>query len=71
MAQTKPPCFGDEHTGECLECAWFTACAEETAVCVWCNGSGEGQYDGTRCHHCHAPKPKDEDWADFKGRYDD
>jgi len=21
-------------------------------MCGYCNGSGEGQYDGTRCSHC-------------------
>jgi DnaJ-class molecular chaperone len=21
-------------------------------ICAACNGSGEGQYDGTRCSHC-------------------
>jgi hypothetical protein len=22
-------------------------------ICSQCNGSGEGQYDGTKCHRCH------------------
>lgn len=22
-------------------------------ICVNCNGSGEGMYDGTTCHYCH------------------
>jgi len=21
-------------------------------LCSWCNGSGEGQYDGSRCQKC-------------------
>ena len=21
-------------------------------ICAYCNGSGEGMYDGTRCWHC-------------------
>ena len=25
---------------------------DETAICIACNGSGEGQYDGTRCRSC-------------------
>lgn len=24
----------------------------EAGYCVHCDGSGEGQYDGTRCHWC-------------------
>ena len=58
MTSSKPDCFGEEHTGACDDCHWFTACAEATAVpleddiCGQCNGSGEGQYDGTRCYRC-------------------
>ena len=26
---------------------------EEDELCTACNGSGEGQYDGTRCSYCH------------------
>lgn len=26
---------------------------EECSICSDCNGSGEGQYDGTRCHYCN------------------
>jgi RecJ-like exonuclease len=26
---------------------------EEDLICSDCNGSGEGQYDGTICHTCH------------------
>ena len=25
---------------------------DEAAICIACNGSGEGQYDGTRCRSC-------------------
>lgn len=25
---------------------------DETAICIACNGSGEGMYDGTRCRSC-------------------
>lgn len=25
---------------------------EEELICPWCNGSGEGQNDGTTCTHC-------------------
>ena len=25
---------------------------EEEYICGWCNGSGEGLYDGSSCHHC-------------------
>ena len=25
----------------------------EPGLCGACNGSGEGQYDGTRCSYCH------------------
>lgn len=25
---------------------------DEDEICSECNGSGEGQYDGTRCQHC-------------------
>lgn len=25
---------------------------DEELLCVDCNGSGEGQHDGTRCHYC-------------------
>lgn len=25
---------------------------DEPTLCAACNGSGEGQYDGTRCYHC-------------------
>lgn len=44
-------------------------------ICSVCNGSGEGQYDGTRCPHCRgsgvepcATDPENydipEDWGD-------
>ncbi len=26
--------------------------AEEDGICVYCSGSGEGQYDGTTCRSC-------------------
>ena len=26
---------------------------EDNNICSACNGSGEGMYDGTRCHYCH------------------
>ena len=26
---------------------------DEPEICQYCNGSGEGMYDGTRCSHCH------------------
>ena len=25
---------------------------EEEEICLACNGSGEGMYDGSRCYHC-------------------
>lgn len=25
---------------------------DEAAICIACNGSGEGMYDGTRCRSC-------------------
>ena len=25
---------------------------EDDEICHWCNGSGEGMYDGSRCGHC-------------------
>lgn len=25
----------------------------EECICSYCDGTGEGQYDGTRCHACH------------------
>lgn len=36
---------------------WLRAGAEqaqpEELTCCACNGSGEGQHDGTSCHWCH------------------
>lgn len=26
--------------------------SEDAGICPHCNGSGEGQYDGTRCRWC-------------------
>jgi hypothetical protein len=26
--------------------------SEEPGICPACNGSGEGQHEGSRCHHC-------------------
>lgn len=38
---------------------------QEDVVCGTCNGSGEGMYDGTRCHHCRGgglePKERDDE----------
>lgn len=34
------------------EAAIFEEAEEDDDICVSCNGSGEGQYDGTRCSWC-------------------
>lgn len=33
-------------------------------LCPACNGSGEGQYDGTRCHHCNGRGTEPQDSTD-------
>lgn len=40
---------------------------DEGEICVQCNGSGEGHYEGTRCWHCNGkgvelPKYEDDPW---------
>lgn len=30
-----------------------TSNEDEEEICGYCNGSGEGMYDGTHCHACH------------------
>ena len=46
----------------------------EYLTCPTCNGSGEGMYDGTRCHACKGSgaervesEPDDQDEDDFEG----
>lgn len=46
----------------------------EYLTCPTCNGSGEGMYDGTRCHACKGSgtervesDPDDQDEDDFQG----
>lgn len=34
------------------EAAVFEEAEEDDDICIHCNGSGEGQYDGTRCRSC-------------------
>lgn len=40
------------------EIRYIKSCIEELEdslegkICVQCSGSGEGQYDGTKCWHC-------------------
>lgn len=34
------------------EAAVFEEAEEDDDICIHCNGSGEGQYDGTRCTRC-------------------
>lgn len=44
------------HCHACAPCAALEAAAQEIAetadYCSACSGSGEGMYDGTRCHFC-------------------
>lgn len=48
---------------------------EEPGICIACNGSGEGQYDGTKCstcggRGCERPKTCDEEPDFFDGKED-
>ena len=36
----------------CAECKSKLDPEEDPPICPYCNGSGEGMYDGTRCWHC-------------------
>lgn len=40
---------------------------EEEAMCNFCNGTGEGQYDGSSCSKCHGTgmMPKDGEEDDY------
>lgn len=39
--------------GVCDKCvAEFEDDTDSEYCCIDCSGSGEGQYDGTRCHYC-------------------
>lgn len=37
----------------CADCYTPKEEDDEPQLCSACNGSGEGMYDGTRCHYCH------------------
>lgn len=53
----KPRCIDadekDKHT-ECDNCDWYNACdkGDDDCLCSQCNGSGEGQVDGSICDKC-------------------
>ena len=36
----------------CPDCKKDEPDDDEPELCTYCNGSGEGMYDGTRCGHC-------------------
>ena len=36
----------------CPDCKKDEPDDSEPEICIYCNGSGEGQYDGTRCGYC-------------------
>lgn len=45
----------EDYFEECealLDCAEPKRDPDEELICVDCNGSGEGQYDGTKCSAC-------------------
>ena len=44
----KPQNCGTSHCS-CIECVM----KDEDDVCSWCNGCGEGDYDGAACRKCH------------------
>ena len=43
---------GDVSGLEDYACALTASQQDETPICGQCNGSGEGQYEGTRCMRC-------------------
>ena len=47
---------------------------DEDSICSACNGSGEGQFDGTTCSHCRGsgvePGDRDEDDYDIPEDWD-
>ena len=59
---TKPTCFGERKwRPDCDVCHWWNACElratyradfDEPELCSTCNGTGQGQTDGTWCHQC-------------------
>jgi DnaJ-class molecular chaperone len=84
----RPPCFDtgvkDPQAERCDECPWYDVCDnpelrddEDWGICAQCNGSGEGQYDGTRCGRCKGSGTDrrggqtPEDWDDFRRDEDD
>lgn len=47
------------------------ACQDDEPICSACNGSGEGQHDGTRCYKCRGGgterqpvEPDPDEWHD-------
>jgi len=60
----KPECFDtgtkDAQREDCDGCSFYDVCDnpelrddEDWGICSNCDGSGEGQYDGTICFRCH------------------
>lgn len=52
-----PPCNFCVHPGNPLNQdedadAWVEEEDDEDEICSWCNGSGEGMYDGSSCSKC-------------------
>ncbi len=45
----KPQNCGTSHCS-CIECVMED---DEEEECSWCNGCGEGDYDGAACRNCH------------------
>lgn len=43
---------------------------EELNICPYCNGSGEGMYDGTRCSTCKGSGEISDEEPDDGGRED-
>lgn len=42
----------DGKVGEEIHAELVEGSDDEPGICPACNGSGEGQHEGTRCYHC-------------------
>lgn len=59
----KPQNCGTSHCS-CIECVM----EDDEEECSWCNGCGEGDYDGAACRKCHGTgvEPSDKEDDDYE-----